>query len=183
MNAKKKLIIISILIGAFGALSYFAYSVVSNRYFSEPPKIEEASHPITFYDINKVPENQEIPVDENPTVPGEENSAPPKDGKKNIQANITRQNCDEGCKSFSEDQSLRTYCEKVCGLSPVENVSECDSKTGLEKDYCQKDLAISKTDSALCESIADDNIRKTCKNRIAEDLLEKVQAGNDEALK
>lgn len=177
------MIIISILIGTLATLSYFVYSTVSNRYFSEPPKIEEASRPITFHDINKIPANQETPVDENPTVPGEENSAPPKDGKKNIQTNITRQNCDDGCGPFSKDQALYAYCKEVCGLSPIENVSECDSKKDLEKDYCQKNLAISKTDSALCESIADDNIRKTCKNRIAEDLLEKVQAGNDEALK
>ena len=186
----KKIVAIGIIIGTLGAVSFFAYSVISKRYFTRTETVEQKNAPIQFFDSSKPldPSVQtSTPESENPTAPGDENSAPPitdQNGNtaKNIKASITTQHCNDDCKAFANDLTLLAYCQEVCGITPAKNVSDCSSKTGLEKDYCQKDLAIAKTDSALCESVADDNLRKTCKNRVAQDLMEKAQSGNNSGL-
>jgi hypothetical protein len=70
------------------------------------------------------------------------------------------------------DLKLLEYCQQVCGISPIKEVSGCDGKSNLEKDYCLKDLAVSKKDASICKQIADANIELTCKNRITQDILE-----------
>lgn len=179
----KKIILIFLSILAVGALAYFAYPVISERYFTQPPAATTSNAPIVFHDLNEAAKQAELAApaaEETPVAPGEENAAPPKDGKKNVQTNITRENCADDCKVFAKDGALFTYCQQVCGLAPTKSDSDCDSKAALEKDYCQKDLAVSKTDAALCETITDDNIRQTCHNRIAEDIVEKMQSGTQE---
>lgn len=179
------------IIAAIGALAYFVYPIIHNRYFSKTDSAEngQKNAPIQFFDSSKPldPSTEtSTPEVDNPTTPGEENSAPPitapsgETTPKNIKASITAQHCNDDCKAFATDLTLFAYCEEVCGITPIKSdPGNCDSKKDLEKDYCQKDLAITKTDAALCETIKDDNIRKTCKNRVAEDLLEKMQAGNN----
>lgn len=87
-------------------------------------------------------------------------------------AHITTEHCDNECAAFSLSLELLEYCQQVCGIAPIKTVSSCDNKTIIEKDYCLKDLAITKNDSSLCENIADANIKLTCKNRILQDIIE-----------
>jgi len=91
---------------------------------------------------------------------------------------ITTEHCDNNCDAFAMDFKLLEYCQQVCGLAPVKVTSNCDGKKDLEKDYCLKDLAVTKKDSNLCDGILDANIRLTCQNRILEDALENQPKSN-----
>lgn len=85
---------------------------------------------------------------------------------------VTGQDCQNKCVQFKSDAENLRYCQNFCGLSPVNKKTDsCDSLEGLEKDYCWKDLAINKKDFAACENIADSGIKKTCKNRVTEEVL------------
>ena len=87
-------------------------------------------------------------------------------------ANITPEHCDNNCQAFAIDLKLFEYCEQSCGISPVKNVSSCDDKKDIQKDYCLKDLAITKKDASQCDKINDANIKQACKNRIIQDVIE-----------
>ncbi len=91
-----------------------------------------------------------------------------------VAAHITSQHCNSNCQAFANDLSLLEYCQEVCGISPVKNVTICDSKKGLQKDYCNKDLAINKKDASLCDKIQDANLKQACKNRISQDIIESL---------
>jgi hypothetical protein len=84
--------------------------------------------------------------------------------------------CANKCKSFTEAEDVK-YCKEVCGLAtPAKKADGCDAiEDDLEKDYCFKDLAISKNDIKICDQIIDGNVKKTCRNRLLEDILEKQQ--------
>lgn len=84
--------------------------------------------------------------------------------------------CSNACKNF-DDSDEKKYCRQVCGLPSDEDEEDeekdgCDSLSGLDKDYCLKNLAVSKGDFKICEEIEDLGILKTCRNRITEDILE-----------
>ena len=103
-------------------------------------------------------------------------SAPPVPVTKKVSgsvlANITPEHCADNCQAFSIDLGLLEYCQEVCGISPIKNVTSCDGKDGIQKDYCLKDLAITKEEASKCSAINDANIQQTCKNRIAQDAIE-----------
>ncbi len=90
----------------------------------------------------------------------------------NMFAHITTEHCDTGCKAFANKLNFLEYCQQVCGLVPIKNVKNCDNKKDLQKDYCNKDLAITKKDASICAKIKDVNIQQTCQNRIAQDIIE-----------
>lgn len=96
---------------------------------------------------------------------------------KNIDAseilpNISAKDCDNECQNFKDNAQNLTYCQQVCGIAPIKEVSTCDDKNNIEKDYYFKDLAIIKKDSSLCGKINNANIKLTCQNRITEDIIE-----------
>jgi hypothetical protein len=87
---------------------------------------------------------------------------------------IYPEDCRNGCKDFKNSDEKK-YCLQICGLSEESKEpddEDCTSLSGFEKDYCLKDLAVSKGDFAICEKIEDSGILKTCRNRIAEDILD-----------
>jgi hypothetical protein len=96
------------------------------------------------------------------------------DGKTsgNMFAHITTEHCNTGCQAFANKLDYFEYCQQVCGITPIKKVDNCDGKKDLEKDYCFKDLGITKSDSSICDKINDVNVQKTCKNRIAQDIIE-----------
>lgn len=98
---------------------------------------------------------------------------------------ITREDCLGKCENFKEDEQ-KEYCFQSCGIVPLQEggseneeveKNDCSEKTGLQKDYCLKDLGISEQDFRICERITDRNIRNACALRITEDILEKFQIG------
>jgi hypothetical protein len=94
-------------------------------------------------------------------------------------AHITTEHCNSGCEAFANKLDYFEYCQQVCGITPVKDVKDCDGKDGLEKDYCLKDLGITKGDKSICGDIKDANVQKTCQNRITQDQIEEQMSGGN----
>jgi|GEM_PF-1120466 len=97
----------------------------------------------------------------------------------NANANVSRdqlnsKDCDNHCVRFKDNPDNLAYCQQVCGDADVtekNSLVDCANLTGDQKDYCVKDYAVGKEDQSLCNQIVDAKIKKTCKNRINEDLM------------
>lgn len=184
------------------AVGFFAYPIIKNRYFQSEEKssvinISNEAVPESPMDPGLGPNagnDQSIPfnLDEGPNAGGD--LTPDKNlenysgllnlnerGTKDSEnlAHITTEHCNTNCDAFAIDFELLEYCQQVCGIAPVKEVSDCDGKSGIEKDYCLKDLAIGKKDSKLCDPIKDANVKLTCQNRILEDLVESQQRSEE----
>ena len=176
MNSKLALLL---YITALSAITYWAYPIVTERYFSEEKtQTEENVSPKLCDDGTvceiKIPNNssddnssnEENSAKEDETTPSEE-SLPQKS-----LIEITDKDCDNECEFYKNDE--KNYCLEVCGLKsvPEESNDECDNMNGLEKDYCLKSQAIEKTDFSICRRIEDKSIRETCQNRVTEDIID-----------
>jgi hypothetical protein len=177
---------------ALGALVFWGYKVFRRQYDGNAPivsKQTDQSQNSTVDKQNNTPGDTSAPSappeeNSNPTAPvsNPDNTstvpAPPINindrniGTGRVFAHITTEHCNSDCKAFANDFQLLEYCQQVCGIIPIKNVSDCDGKKGMERDYCLKDLAITKIDPSICEQIHDVNIRQTCQNRIAQDIIE-----------
>lgn len=164
---KFKLFLILFLI-AVGILAYFAYPVVRERYFNAEPRVIKIQNESAEQEI--VNENTNIQT--NNTATGEIKSS-------SIGITILPSDCDSECSEFEKKDELE-YCKEVCGLSNVDQENaenkkpdNCENTNGLQKDYCLKGLATQKNDFKICDQISDSGIKKACKNRITEDILEK----------
>lgn len=165
---KSKLITL-IYIALLGSLIYFAYPIVKSRYFDQGEIKENLSGEISPDGSDKEATSQEEEdidsteddTDEEIIIPEEESFL-----------EITNKNCENKCADFASDAEKFKYCKQSCGLSPIDKkANSCEAKTGLEKDYCFKDSAVSQKDLKICEQIEDAGIKKTCQNRITEDIL------------
>lgn len=150
---------------------------------SDQPKdaIDEQKNPLTgSLDTES---SGEVPIetpDSSETAPTPPEDSAPKTSEKpsndvtgKMIAHITQDNCTTSCKAYRDDLRLFEYCEQVCGITPVKDVENCDGKNGIQRDYCLKDLSIGKDDMQTCNIIEDLNIKKTCRNRILEEAMEK----------
>ena len=73
---------------------------------------------------------------------------------------------------FDKTQDIQ-YCKQYCGLVDTPKTADgCDKFADLEKDYCFKEEAIQEKNGRICDKIADDGIKKSCFNRITEDILD-----------
>ena len=174
---------------ALGGLSWYTYKILERQYFTNPSSSQtsqqnkSSSAPAAAPNISTNSDPVENPnaappsKTNGPSSPDNSSSAPISINDRNpgpgsMLAHITTEHCATNCQAFASDLSLLEYCQEVCGIIPVKNVSNCDGKIGIEKDYCLKDLAITKKDSSVCGQISDVNIKQTCQNRIAQDLIE-----------
>lgn len=168
----KKIVILTIFILSIIAFASWCFVIFKNRYsnndittenISTENKTPEENSNIDLPDTSK-PAGQESNGETQPTT-----SAP----EKTPLVEIEKEDCLNGCKRFSENQEL-AYCKQFCGAADVpNNADNCNEKTGLEKDYCFKDLAVKNQDFDACEKITDKGIKKTCITRITEDILDK----------
>ena len=164
---KFKLFLVLFLI-AVGILAYLAYPVIRERYFNTEPKVIK----IQNESAEQGAANENNNTQTNDTATGEIKSS-------SIEITILPSDCDSECSKFEKKDELE-YCKEVCGLANVdqENVENkkpdsCENTNGLQKDYCLKDLATQNNDFKICDQISDSGIKKACKNRITEDILEK----------
>jgi hypothetical protein len=184
---KYKILSIILIIAISGAL-FWMIPIFKKRYFSEnqkEPKILTFQDPSNSDLSNPQNENSQ----ENPEGKEGENSQEMNEETKEVQidvsnseskkednvfANITPEHCNSKCKAFINSFEFFEYCEQVCGISPSKEVSasDCEDKKNLPRDYCFKDLAISKKDFSLCEKIKDSNVLRTCKNTITQNIIE-----------
>lgn len=158
----KSKIFLLIFIIILGILAYFGYPIIKNRYFSNEPKIIQS-------ELSGQESNIEARIDTD--IAGEIKSD-------FIDITIQPSDCDNECSEFQKSEELE-YCKQVCGLSNanLENIenktqTNCNNVSGLQKDYCLKDLAIQNKDFSACDQINDSGIKKACKNRITEDIIE-----------
>ena len=182
---KTKIFAILILLFFVGAL-FWIVPILKNRYFQSPAEESGQTENISN---NQPGQKQEEMTDNSApmgnTANNSSGTATPNSAVKNTDQidkadtgqellDITKKDCADNCANFKKDKKNLQYCQQRCGLSPKTTTtsSGCDSLKDLEKDYCWKDLAISKTDLTICEKISDDGIKKTCQNRIAEDILD-----------
>lgn len=155
----KIFIIIYIILAAI--ILFFAFQVIKKRYLEQPAEEKPAPPAIEENVPREIPEKDFAPE------PITEESQ--KEEKKFRE--ITEEDCANNCLRFENEIELQ-YCRQVCGLVSLKADTEnCDDLEGLKKDYCLKDLAVSKKDFNICKKIADGNIRKTCKNRVTEEIL------------
>lgn len=165
MVKKSSLFVIVFFVAAIAVLSYFAYPIIKNRYFKSEDKKTE--------DQNSAEKNLNgaTSADEEDKILKEEESEEFQEGSL---LNVTREDCEDECETYEEADDLK-YCQQVCGLNKAQDnqKSDCESLSGVEKDYCLKNQAIDQNSLSICEKISDKKIKKTCQNRIAEDLLDK----------
>lgn len=98
---------------------------------------------------------------------------------------ISSADCTKRCAGYDGDDF--DYCSEVCGLSAsdpgyheengngspeTDEPDDCDGKSGLALDYCRKDAAVADSDLSACSGISDPGIRKACRDRVAQDLME-----------
>lgn len=89
---------------------------------------------------------------------------------------ISSKDCKNDCVNYKSNEENYKYCQQVCGdISPSKKESEadCANLSGLEKDYCWRDLAVSKLNSSFCGKISDSKLQSACRNRITEELLDR----------
>jgi hypothetical protein len=163
------------------AMSTWGYSIVKTRYFSQPSSSTEQVAPeISTETTNNEPATDgDEPVDVTAEPdPGEEQAAADDVTESEIAAEdnsfleILPSDCKNGCKEFDEPEDIQ-YCKEYCGLvSTAKTSGDCGKFTDLEKDYCLKDEAIQKRDAQICTQIEDEGIKKSCRNRITEDILD-----------
>ena len=182
-----------IFVIALAILAYLAFPIIKERYFGNGNSKEEPKSsfiPIgnnanqsdnSSQEPNAV-DNTSDTSDLEKSLSGgktttDESASPVNINERNTSGesltHITTEHCDNNCQAFAMDFKLLEYCQQVCGIASIKEVSNCDDKNNIEKDYCLKDLAVNKKDFSLCEKINDANIRLTCQNRIAQDIIEK----------
>jgi hypothetical protein len=169
---KLKLILIIII---FVLAAYFGYPVAKNHFFKGTTKEI----------INTIPESSKGDTNFN----NQENSSNDTFSNNNTPADtvapdikVGPKDCDNDCSKFKKNNE-KEYCQEICGTTTYfEDASDsggsaedCTSEKGIQKDYCLKDIATGNKDFKACNEISDENIKKSCKNRITEDLLEEQQ--------
>jgi len=161
---KSKIILIIILVLVGLAVLFFAYGVIKKRYF--PSGAENA---------NIINEKKETMQNNNPENINQETTSPENGASPgNVRPDITSADCDKNCDNFKDNPENLKYCQEVCGqarIVPKNSKEECANLAGLEKDYCLRDLAVTKKDAGICNEIADGKIKTVCKNRVAEEIL------------
>jgi hypothetical protein len=179
--SKSKIISLSIYFIMAAIVIFFAYGTVKNRYFPSEEKKTESALPnaeqpsATTPDVNSsgdpaVEENQ----DNSEQSSDQANADAQKAAAEGSHLYVTSKDCDKNCDKWKDNADDLKYCQEVCGIIPATqkgSKDECSSLEGLEKDYCLRDVAVSKTDIDICEEIKDARVKKVCKSRIVEDLL------------
>lgn len=152
MKITEKILLV-IFIAALIFFSYQVFPIIKNYYFTEKS---------TTYQLRQ---------DELSNEPAQQFNESQGEIKSNsIDISISPSDCDNECASFKEDKLK--YCQEVCGLSVQQSSNNCNNKSNLEKDYCLKNDAIQNKDFKICDQISDSGVKKACKNRVTEDIIE-----------
>ncbi|MCX6762688.1 MAG: hypothetical protein NT093_02815 [Candidatus Moranbacteria bacterium] len=169
---KSKIILIAIYIIVAALVLYFAYGVVKNRYFGAGRNSAGTTNSETQNQMGNQSDSQTPDQSAN----NQENTSPdinnvaPGDGRPNIQ----NADCDNDCANFKESPDNLKYCQEACGDRPVvpkDSEGQCENLAGIEKDACWRDLAVSKKDIDICDKISDAKLKKVCRSRVTEEVL------------
>jgi hypothetical protein len=164
----KKIIIPIIFLAVAGVLIWLGYPIIKQRYFTDDTQQPVKNELKNNHEKSSEPETTTQPEQDSSTDSNE-----PSANQEQLPQNEGNPDCDSECSSYVNNSQKLEYCRQVCGLVSIEkknDASDCETLTGLKKDYCFKDLAVTKMDFRICDSITDKNIKKTCTNRVAEDI-------------
>lgn len=175
------LLIIFLII--FCIVGYFAYTVFSKRESdlieTTPSSTTQKDQPSASESTDSSNESQENIIEnllndettqENTSVENTETTTE----NTNIYINVTPPDCMRECEPYKYDEKELKYCQNVCGISEDVSTNDCDKLKDLEKDYCYKNQAVEKKDASICDNISDTAVKRTCKNRIQEEILENM---------
>jgi hypothetical protein len=179
---KFKPLLLVVFIAAAVAILGYAYVIFGERYgFRKTDENVNANENKTLIDnfsdlINGSNENananlnlnENLNANENTNANTKDNTPPP------TRDQISSKDCSNHCSRYKDNADDFAYCQQVCGdasITKKNSLADCVSLTGDQKDYCIKDLAVGKEDLDICNQIVDAKIKKTCKNRITEDLM------------
>ncbi|MBM3256209.1 MAG: hypothetical protein FJZ04_01935 [Candidatus Moranbacteria bacterium] len=179
---KSTLLLTVIFVAASVAVIGYAYVVFGDRYFKAGDGKQEAGNGNQNSIIDSLgdylgggdkqnTDNQNMNGNQN----GNENINVNSNASSTESGGVTSKDCDNDCVRLKDNQERYKYCQEVCGdtvVSKKNSEAECDELSGLEKDYCFRDLAVSKKDSDICAKIGDQKLQSVCRNRVTEELLE-----------
>ncbi len=166
---KTKVVSIIIFLVVAGAVIYFAYGVFKNRYQNlkkeprEHRKYEEPKDGETGSTENRLAEEENF------------SSASDIEFEKEEKPVIENTDCQNDCRKYKGNEFQYRYCQEVCGDRPAipkDSEEQCKTLSGLAENSCWRDLAISKKDPDICENITDLQLKKACRNRVIEELLD-----------
>lgn len=178
MKKLNPLLIIIFVAAAVAVLGY-AYTIFGDRYGKKSENATNSNQNSVIDNISDYLGGQSnVNVNESQNLNGNQNDNTNANINSNTNApnreDITSKDCKNDCANFKGNEENYKYCQQVCGdISPSKKESEedCASLAGLEKDYCWRDLAVSKLDSSICGKITDQKLQSACRNRVAEEIL------------
>lgn len=165
---------ISIFVVAAVVVGYFAYGVVKKKYFAPKQVDKEIQKDETQnQNPNEAADLENADQSETSLENGASDEENAESGNSHLY--VASKDCDNDCKRFKDNDENFKYCQEVCGIIPVsrkESEDECADLSGLEKDYCLRDVAVSKKNLDICDGIKDTRIEKACENRVAEEIMD-----------
>lgn len=177
---KVNIILTVVFVAAAVAVIGYAYTVFSNRYgkssednsnANKSSIIDNFSSYFGGQNNSNTNENQVENLNENQNQ--NENSNSNTNSSVSI-GDVSAKDCDNDCSRFKDNGDNYKYCQEVCGDIPASQKNseeDCANLSGLEKDYCWRDLAVSKKDPTICVKISDKKLQTVCRNRVTEELL------------
>lgn len=177
---KKNPFLIFILVLALVVVGGFSYKVFGDRYLKKtsemPAELNKNANSTSKFgkNSNSSAENTDSTVldgTDNDNAAESQNSN--ENGATGDVSKIGPKDCENRCVDFKGGDL--DYCREICGLNQKNsNASsgDCSDRSGLTKDYCLRDLGIEKRDFKFCDQIADAKVKKNCRDRITEDMLD-----------
>lgn len=176
--SNNKLFLIFFTLAAL-ALIAWSFPILKNRYFTKPAAENVAPEISTEPAPAAVDQNAADSADTDPEITDENSDEPADTADDNTDVAVEEDNflevlpedCKNNCDQFDQPEDLQ-YCREYCGLNTVKkNPAGCDKFADLEKDYCLKNQALEKSDSKICTQISDSGIKRSCINRLTEDII------------
>jgi len=174
----KKITLLLYIIG-LSAITYWAYPIITERYFSDDSKNSEEL--ISSQNNCADDGTCEINLEDTSVIEEDRIDEDSKENKStdNTFLEINHSDCNSKCQHF-EIEKEKNYCLQACGLNtattPITN--GCETLSDLEKDYCWKNEAVEKTDFSICKKIEDSKIKEVCQNRVTEDIIDSQKIEN-----
>lgn len=84
---------------------------------------------------------------------------------------IIAEDCKRDCENKKGEEDYQ-YCLEICGLREPSSSDNCEELSGLAKESCYKDKAISEKKFEFCDKISDNNLKEACKNRVSEEIID-----------
>jgi hypothetical protein len=165
----KQQYIFGFLILAFSLAGGYFWLMEKKSVSEEASSVNEALIPETKNESANAPETEVV------ATGVEENTS-----EKKSPYQVTNEICDTECQVYQSVPEALSYCRAVCGIAPTGEERPtgegCETQTDIVADVCWRDQAVAKLDGSLCAKITDQQLRKSCEHRLAEESLDQRQS-------